>query len=281
MKNQKNRELLQKPQDIIIPETSVQNVEVSISKDILSFSLNLHSYFDENIWKQKSFHNERHISAVTESAVKLVVAALNNNDPLNILGDLEQWNIQHPENTVQPEELEEVVRITFALHDLGNIISSVSYVDDQINVDFLPQYSGVNSEDRTQEIIPVLLEKFKVDKKFNLIILHFISQTTFIYQESLFGLFARVSDQIGRNSSFDDLLGLVLEWNAENPDQEIIPDLFFNFQVRRLEQLVPDDFQRIKVTNIFNFPPHVEIENLSTQGVPVKEWLDSNLALYK
>jgi len=208
-------------------------VEVLVNK-----ALNFHKEFDKK-WRENypySFHNQYHIKACINSIKKLLEAALKGKDPLKIKEDLDKWNQEHKSH-ITLEDFTLILILAFAFHDLGNI---AEVRDGEIT--FLDGYKSEGAEERSKEIALKLMEKKKIKREWQELILHLIEETKFNIEDVRpFSILVRVIDQIGGNLFNEDktrVLGLILELVREKGIFTFNPYNFFNFVRIRIEELI-------------------------------------------
>ncbi|GBD34519.1 hypothetical protein HRbin35_00244 [bacterium HR35] len=248
---------------------------------VIKESISLHQRFNKESKVESSFHNENHIEAVLEALEKLIIAAKNGNDPLNIRSDLERWN---KENNVEPpitlEEFWFIALIAFACHDLGNIATL-----ENEKLIFLSQYTSKDAEERSKRIAEYLLNQTNLDETTKQIwlplIFHLIDQTKFQPEDTSkpFAIFVRVVDQIGGNLFNKDrtksILGLIYEIANEGRGNETFnPHSFYNFPYFRFQELVLDEEIRKAVLNIWEKEIKLEENSLfPNQEITYSEYL--------
>jgi len=206
----------------------------------------------------------------------------NDNDPLEIIKDLEAWNQDHPEAKISREELPFVVSDTFAVHDTGNIASRTKEVEGKLSLDYFKDgYRAKNAEARSQQIAEEVIKASGLPRdqkdRFLLLVNHLIGETKYLFdKKTQFRVFMRVVDQIGNDlfsSNENRVTGLLMEMANEDPEAEFVPDLVFNFSRRRFAQLVPDEGARKAILAIWGKEMPDEIPNLQKEKVRVKDWL--------
>lgn len=258
--------------------------EISPSNEVVSQSLAWHDEFNRKSWQGKdSFHDREHVRATLTAAGRLIEAAQAGNDPLGILDDLRRWNEQHPETQISQDELPEVIKITFALHDTGNIAERVIKRNGKsLESVFYEHYKADNAESRSQEIAEKVIGASRLTedqkRKFLSLVKHLINETKFALSGDVpFGVFARVVDQVG-NAIFNEnekmVIGFLEEMRTEDPCAEFPPAFFFNFARRRFEQLVPEEKTRFSVLEIWGKELPEEKKGLEEELVTIADWLE-------
>lgn len=254
---------------IDVAEKSEANIDnLPPSERALQISYELHKEFNKENWEEKkSFHNEEHIRAVAEASDKLIKAAINGEDPLDIQGDIDKWNELHKDSPrIDIEQFRDIAKMAFAAHDWGNIMQDVEF-DKEGNVlpIFLEKYTAENAELRSQMMFEKFVEN-NVDESLREIYKNvgkeIIWQTNFMNDaddpgyNKPFAQFARVCDQIGNDvfSENDDRLeGLLTEMLNEDPSKEINLDFFVNFAAKRIKGILPEsEFQEDQIKAIYD-----------------------------
>lgn len=257
--------------------------EIDKTNEVVGVCLDAHKRFDREVWaKEYSFHDESHISSVIASSDILIDGVMSGDDPLDLLGDLDRWNVEHPQNVVNPSEIKDVFRLAFAMHDLGNIAEKI---DENGNFVFLEKYVADKAEERSIGMVDKLLKVSGVKKeeadRLSPLIKHIIQNTVFDPEdrEAPFAIYTRVTDQIGNNyfsgkNSFDRSLSLATEIQNETKDKTFKPDEFINFTVWRFKALVPDEVKRAKILKIWNKQEVNPVAGLNDNEVSYEELAD-------
>lgn len=226
-------------------------------KEVVRKALDLHEKFSTEVWGQdrESFHNKEHIEAAIEAANAIVENAKNGFDPLNIMGDLAKWNEQNPDANINVDELNEVMTIAFACHDLGNILNSLEENNGNLEPNFLNQYKASGAEERSKVMSELIIQNtngLSEDKRDRFVhfVNHIIEQTKFKpgkvddkFKEPPFAAAVMIIDQIGNDlysTNEQRVRGLIEETAAEDPSRKINLDFFNNFVIDRLRQIYPD-----------------------------------------
>jgi len=248
---------------------------------IIKECFNFHNEFNQKHWQNKnSFHDANHLEATLKAGEKLIKAALKGNDPLEIKKDLIKWNKKHQDNQIKQKELLEAVKLAFACHDLGNIAQkAVLDKNGEIKLLFLNQYKAKKAELRSQKISQIIIENLSKKKKLLPFIKYLIKETELEPQgRKPFGLFARVTDQIGAglfNKNKKRLLGLLEEIYAENPEAIFSPFPFFNFIRGSFQILIPEKAKRTAVLKIWNKELPKKEGKFSKQQIKVEDFLNN------
>jgi len=250
---------------IDLSEINTSQEKPPAAENLIRQALRFHQQFDEQVWDDwPSFHNPAHIEATSLSARVLVEGALKGNDPLGLLADLKRWN-QERGGDVSDKELAEVMALTFAVHDLGNIMNDLEIVNGEVKPTFLPGYRSVGAEARSQQLAKKLFnfhfDSSEGERLFPLVE-HLINQTVpqLTDRTPPFAVSIRAIDQIGNDlfSHDDDReMGLLWEIGKEKPDEEFRPYHFFNFARVRFSQLVREEATREAVLTVWGkeIPP--------------------------
>lgn len=194
-------------------------------------ALEMHTYFDEEIWKKNpdahifkdgvetelapSYHNDKHIAAVL-GCVSAVFKNSFTDDVFALQTALTDWNKnQDINNQVSLSDLETAFILAFATHDLGNITTDTNCVDvDYDDISKCLNYSNtyistpVEVEERSAQIAKKMIEKsftnnFSFVKKISSLVEHLIMQTVYdpnqTTSEQPFWLAMQTIDQIGQS----------------------------------------------------------------------------------
>ena len=219
----------------------------------------------------------------------LVNAASSGNDPLGLMNDLAKWNKEHSDEQIEKSELPVVVSLAFACHDLGNIAEEILEEDGKVKLSFLLQYQTQGAEDKSQQIAEKVIKSSDIPeeqkRRFLPLVLHLINETKFQPDgEALFGVFARVVDQIG-NDLFSKnerrIYGLLEEMYAENLQAQFNTYFFFNFARKRFIQLVPDETARNIILIIWNKKLPEEKTEFVDRSIKVKDWINNEVFFSK
>jgi hypothetical protein len=251
----------------VFPEKQGYRGEISFEAEkIIQLSLKFHKEFDRR-WKEEkrhsaSYHNENHIQATIDAATLLINKAFNRVDPLDLRGDLQNWNQANPNAQITESEFLEAVCLAFSMHDLGNIACGLK-VDEKgvLQPDYLDGYRAEGAEARSIQIAKEIIGRSELDeekkKRYLPLIEYLIAQTVFKPQKPSqedknkpFYIFVQVVDQIGGNlfntqSRKESIFGLVEEnvFEKYKKGETFIfnPYRFFNFVNLRLPELVGDE----------------------------------------
>jgi hypothetical protein len=236
----------------------------SLVNDLLNEAFSYYDSFDRK-WKNEgnsfSFHNSSHIRAVIKTAQMLYIAAIKGDDPLNLLNDLEKWNNAYKNTNISKEELEIILRLAFAFHDLGNI----GDINTAGNFVFLNIYKAEEAEERSKKIATKLIRNSNLPedlkKRYLPLIIEIIEQTKLNYSDDEgsdkpFAKFVRICDQIGSVLFRDDFEESIIGLNEEMK-KEIGKPLFSieesrYFGRKRFLQLIPDVKIRKRILKILN-----------------------------
>ncbi|MFN4212629.1 MAG: hypothetical protein ACK4FL_01530 [Microgenomates group bacterium] len=255
------------------------------SQECLNLPLSWHNEFDSSWLKthSASFHNKDHITAVERANTTYLERSNENNDPLNLRRDLKEWNKQNPDSQFTYDELKELMVLVARYHDTGNIISKLVVENGQLKPIYLPNYQAQGAEERSQEIIEVVIRNLNLpeDKKEKYLKLakHLINETKFNpdNKESPFAVSMRFFDQIGNglfNENPNMIEGLIEELISENPNAQINPYFFYNFTRLRPAQLgITDETMKTILEILDKTLP--EEKQLPNEPVLASEFLSS------
>ncbi len=286
-----------KKMDADIPQPLFEQVE-NAAVDIV---LSQHYRFDNEVWPYKnSFHNQDHIYG-TYSTVNAIFRQKEKNEGrfspppyLDPYAQLERYNQQisskylHLKNvTIQPEELEFLMKLGFLFHDLGNI-----QVKNGNTLEDLDTYRRVGSEERSMEIAEHFMRTqagFSEEDTFRYtqFIKHVIGQTVFIPDgtevhriNEPFGVLARFIDIVGQGvmnqkKLMNMVTGLSEEEYAElGTDPVMIPSNLYGFLWKHTEELIPEENRKQIIKDIIGLemPNRPIFKPELHEGVKRSEW---------
>lgn len=223
-------------------------------KILLEKPLEWHDAFNRERWQnQDSFHNRSHIEATEEASKAYLEYMTEEKDPLGAESGRQKWNGAYPEAEIRKEELAEAITWAIRVHDLGNILKTVTAAGGGLQPVFLDRYTAEGSEGRSQEIAETLLRNSDLSqdkrRRFIPFVRHLIGETKFQMGDpySPFATYMRVMDQIGNDFySLDGrrVWGLLEEMAEEESNALFNPYFFFNFARERLPRMIPDEKDR-------------------------------------
>ena len=262
-----------------IPKETWLSKEVGV---VVEKCLKFHNQFDKKLNLPASYHNDFHIKATLASSQLLMRAAIDEgNDPLGLVRDLDLWNSKYPDNFIEKNELENILKLAFSCHDLGNIANVPKIIDGKINLLFLPKYKAEGAEERSGQIAQKLIRLMNISEKEKQrilhLVLHLIRETKYTQEkEGAFGQFVRVVDQIGGNlfsENKDKERGLLIEMKGETPSMEFNPYVFYNFVRARFPQLVQDEKSREAILGIWDKQLPDQNLKYKNESIPVIRFL--------
>lgn len=223
------------------------------SERLKDFCLLKHQTFDRDIWQKESFHNAEHVKLDIKSALNLIDTAIQDpkDDIFNLKDQLTDWNKKmgySEEEQLSLSDLKRIVELAFAFHDLGNIGYLVGGKFKFFDIYRAGEYKGSEgAEERSRDIASHFMEKYGVDKHYQVLVDHLIGQTKMNWEGDeppLFGRFVRSCDQLTTNLQSDSavrfkaIMGLAVEILEEVSSTGFAPDEMIDFAHHRAPELL-------------------------------------------
>lgn len=275
-----------------------------IEQTVRERALSQHYRFEQEVWGEKvSFHNERHIIA-TYHTIEAIFRNIQQSEDLNWLPEyldpytqLDRYNqmitaqhlyLKDPlQMTIQPDELEQLLKITFLMHDTGNtqVLTETGPVD-------LDMYRGIGAEPRSMENAAYYLSTLPLTAaertRYQSFINYITGQTVFVYnglqlheEDKPFGVLTRFIDVIGqgvanRDELMQQVTGLILEQSAEDPDDfEMVPANTYAFLWKYASEIVPDPAYQEIIERLLgaSLPPQPEFQPHVYARIKRSDWV--------
>jgi len=241
-------------------------------------------------WGKPAYHDDTHISATLLSTDKMVEGMKAGVDIFNTQQDLERWNAQNPDNQIKSlGEFAEVLHLTFAMHDIGNIakpreqftpptvqdvaaarvaIETLANTNDtSLPYDYLDKYDSKGAEDRAVQIMRSVLADHPNREKYSPLIRHLILASKMDADETApFVALVHVIDQIGANvlaknadgspMSRNEITRRVMHEFASEEKDVVTADGSWNFVPRKIRDwLLPKIKDKSAMPQVVERPP--------------------------
>ena len=254
-------------------------------REVRALAVAAHERFEREVWAglpeaavpgvspNASYHNERHVSAVSDGVDAVFAALAAGSDPFGIVPGARRWAAATGDAEPGVDVLRTAFGVAFACHDLGNIAASARISPEATGLgleharlyDSSALYSTPAVEIRSAAIAHALLlarsgERGEAAGLASLVE-HLVLQTVFhfekVFDDAPFWLPMQVVDMIGSyfflsTTRFEAIAGLFAEMRVQRPGS-IPVQPFLSSLEERFEKLVADPGARREVLEIFEW----------------------------
>lgn len=227
----------------------------------------LHARYDQLWWQKPSFHNDWHVGVNQEASNLLFKAAELDNDPCLVNPSLKAWNLKNSANLTLTD-LEKIFELTFAWHDLGNILGKTTGVlkmadlkidthDEHFSIvtslltqnefGYLDHYQAHDSQQRSSQLLEIVMNWAQIEPSWQKLVLYLVQQSSWMYKDITepFGLVWRVIDfcasGLWHPSQITLEVMVLTEWISEYPDKKINLEYDLNFCRNRIHEFFNND----------------------------------------